>query len=250
MAPSIDSHENPNPPAARRKIVTSRIPGIGRWRGMLGGPTDVVLAQQRRARPPGGTASMSAGLCSASGGLSFRRIVDLPFQTCVAALESWQRTQQDGALHVGQSLLRGPIEQDRDFGTCRIEVRLARGSLRPPLRMRLDIDHWSSSPPRTALELIPCRRVRPTATYFRAGHLLLDALTRSLPQHGAAQRPGYITAISHTGTKTDQSKQPGCWTSTAGEPSTRTSRTRPGAQMHRRQFQGPDRRLDRASGRP
>jgi hypothetical protein len=47
--------------------------------------------------------------------------------------------------------------------------------------MRLDIDRWSSSS--TALELIPCGRVRPTAAYFGAGHLLLDLLIRSLPQH-------------------------------------------------------------------
>ncbi len=47
--------------------------------------------------------------------------------------------------------------------------------------MRLDIDRWSSSS--TAVELIPCGRVRPTAAYFRAGHLLLDSLTRSLSQH-------------------------------------------------------------------
>ena len=32
----------------------------------------------------------------------------------------------------------------------------------------------------TALELIPCGRVRATASYFRAGHLLLDSLTHSL----------------------------------------------------------------------
>jgi hypothetical protein len=47
--------------------------------------------------------------------------------------------------------------------------------------MRLDIDRWSSSS--TALELIPRGRVRPTAAYFRAGHLLLGSLTHSLLQH-------------------------------------------------------------------
>ena len=47
--------------------------------------------------------------------------------------------------------------------------------------MRLDLDLWSASS--TAVELIPCRRVRPTAAYFRAGHLLLDVLTRWLRQH-------------------------------------------------------------------
>jgi len=70
------------------------------------------------------------------------------------------------------------MEYDHDSGTRRIEVRLTRGPLRPPLRMRLDIDRWSSSS--TALELIPCGRVRPTEAYFRAGHLLLDSLTRTL----------------------------------------------------------------------
>ncbi len=136
---------------------------------------------------------MSAGKGSVVGGLSFRRIIDIPFETCVAALESWQRTAQDGDLPIGQSVLHGPIEHDRGSGTCRIEVRLARGPLRMRLRMRLHIDRWSSSST-TALELIPCKRVRPTVTYFRAGHLLLDSLTQSLPQHAPAQRAGPATA--------------------------------------------------------
>src|SRR5207247_10132157 len=93
------------------------------------------------------------------------------FETCVAALENWQRTEQDGELRIGHSLLRGPIEHDRVSGTCRIDVRLARGPMRPLLRMRLNIDRWSWPPARTALELIPCDRVRPTAADFRAGHL-------------------------------------------------------------------------------
>lgn len=46
--------------------------------------------------------------------------------------------------------------------------------------MRADIDRWSSSS--TAVELIPGARVRPTAAHFRAGHLLLDSLTRQLRQ--------------------------------------------------------------------
>jgi hypothetical protein len=74
--------------------------------------------------------------------------------------------------------LRWPIEHDRESGTYRIEVGLARSPLRPPLRMRLDIHRWS--PSRTALELVPCQLVRPTAAYFRSGHLLLDSLTHSL----------------------------------------------------------------------
>ena len=115
------------------------------------------------------------------GWLSFRRIVDIPFDDCLAALESWQRTGQDGELHFGHALLRGPVERDHDSGTCRIGVHLARRPPRKPLLMRLDIDRLS--PSRTALELIPGKRARPTAGYFRAGHRLLDSLIHALSAH-------------------------------------------------------------------
>jgi hypothetical protein len=126
---------------------------------------------------------MSASMVPAPGPLSFRRVVDIPFETFLAALDNWQRTGQGGELRSSGSQLLGPAEHDHDTGTRRIRVGLARGPLRPPLRMRLDIDRWSASS--TAVELIPCGRVRPTAAYFRAGHLLLDWLTRSLPQQPA-----------------------------------------------------------------
>ena len=74
---------------------------------------------------------------------SFRRIVDVPFETCVAALGSWQRTEQGGEVRFGDSLLCGPVERDPGSATCRIQGRLARGALRPLLRMRVDIDRWS-----------------------------------------------------------------------------------------------------------
>jgi len=86
--------------------------------------------------------------------LSFPRIIDVPFEICVAAMESWHR---------------------------------APGALRPRVRMRLEVDRWSASSARTALELIPCQRVWPTGAYFRSGHLLLDSLTHSLRQHQPAQ---------------------------------------------------------------
>ncbi len=154
----------------------------------------VAAARERECLPsppagqPGNQPHQFTGL------LSFRRIVDITFETCVAALESWQLTGQDSQMRIGQSLLRGPIEHDRGSGTYRIEVQLARGPLRPLLRRRLNIDRWSSAPSRTALELIPCGRVRPTATYFRAGHLLLDSLTHSLPRHVPAQRLDCVPA--------------------------------------------------------
>jgi len=81
--------------------------------------------------------------------------------------------------------LLAPMEHDRDLGTRRIQVRLARGPLHPLLPMRLDIDRWSASS--TVLELIPSRLVRPTADYFRAGRLLLDSLTRSVSEHPDSQ---------------------------------------------------------------
>ena len=124
---------------------------------------------------------MSTSMVPELRSLSFWRIVDVPFETCVAALDSWLGTKHGGELRFGGGQFLGPMEHDRDWGTRRIQVRLTRGPLHPPLRMRLDIDRWSSSS--TAFELIPGRLVRPTADYFRAGALLLDSLTSSLSQH-------------------------------------------------------------------
>jgi hypothetical protein len=123
---------------------------------------------------------MSTSMVPVLGSLSFWRIVDVPFEPCVATLDSWLHMRHGHELRFGGSQLLGPMEHDHDLGTRWIQVRLARGPLRPMLRMRLDIDRWSSSS--TALELFPRRLVQPTADYFRAGHLLLDSLTRSLPQ--------------------------------------------------------------------
>ena len=103
-----------------------------------------LLAACRPSSVNWGEGSPSADMCSAVGWVSFRRLVDIPFDACLAALECSQRAGQDSELHVGQSLLRWPIEADRDSGTCRIQARLARGPLRRPLLMRLEIDRWSS----------------------------------------------------------------------------------------------------------
>src|SRR6516165_5301056 len=123
---------------------------------------------------------MSANMIPVPEWLSFQRIVDVPFETCVAALDSWQRTGQRSELRLGNSLLRGPIEHDGDTGTYRIQVRLARGPLRPLLRMRLEIHRWPATS--TTFELTPNGRVRATSGSFRAGQLLPDLLTRSLSQ--------------------------------------------------------------------
>ena len=127
---------------------------------------------------------MSTSMIPELGSLSFWRIADVPFETCAAAFDAWLRTGHRGELRFGGSRLLGPVEHDRELGTRRIQVRLARGPMYPMLRMRLEIDRWSSSS--TAFELIPSRLVQPTADYFRAGRLLLDSLTRSLPQRPEA----------------------------------------------------------------
>jgi len=137
-----------------------------------------MVAYLRRQGPHPQTGSMV-------GPGSFRRIVDVPFETCVTELDSWQQAEQGGEVRFGDSLLCGPAERDPGSATYRIQVRLARGALRPLLRMRIDIDRWSSAS--TALELIPAGHVRPTAAYFRAGHLLLDSLIRQLQPSPPAQ---------------------------------------------------------------
>jgi hypothetical protein len=147
-----------------------------------GKPDRLSLQVAALRLPPSRGDNMSAqtGACCGAGWLSFRRIVYIPFDACLAALEGLLREGNHGEVHAGQSRLRGPIKHDRRSGTCRVEVRLARGPLRPVLRMRLNIDCWSPPPSSTALELIPCGRVRASARYFRAGHLLMDSLTHSL----------------------------------------------------------------------
>ena len=138
---------------------------------------------------------MGADMIPARGHLSFWRIAEIPFGACVAALDNGQRTGLGGEFGFGGSMLRGPVEHDCDTGTRRIQVGLARGPLRPPLRMRLVIDRWSATS--TAVELLPCGRVRPTATYFRAGHLLLDSLTRFLRQHVPPAHAQYTASQQH-----------------------------------------------------
>jgi hypothetical protein len=137
--------------------------------------------------------SISADMSAVLGTLSFWRITRVPFAAWLAALERWQLTGHGSELRPGNSQLRGPAEHDPHFGTCQIEVRLARGALRRPLRMRLDIDHWSATS--TALTLIPCQPVRPSTAYFRAGRRLLDSLTcaAGTAASTAALQPGQHT---------------------------------------------------------
>lgn len=120
--------------------------------------------------------------------LSFRRIEGTACEAYLAMLKGWQLTGDDSELCLGGSLLRGPVEHDQFFGIWRVEVRLARGRLRRPVRMRLEIAPWHGGA--TVLELIPCQRVRPGAAYLAAGGRLLDCLTGTRPVPAPArQRP-------------------------------------------------------------
>ena len=69
---------------------------------------------------------MSTSMVPVLRSLSFWQIVDVPFDTYVAALDSWLRTRRSGELRFGRSQLLGPMEHERDLGTRRIQVRLAR----------------------------------------------------------------------------------------------------------------------------
>lgn len=133
--------------------------------------------------------NVSADISEGAGPLSFWRITHVPFAAWLAALERWQLTGDGSELSFGNSQLLGPAEHDPHFSTCQIEVRLARGGLRRPLHMRLEIDRWSAAS--TALTLIPCQRVRPGTAYFRAGRRLLDSLTCAVgaPVSAAASSP-------------------------------------------------------------
>jgi hypothetical protein len=173
----------PIPPEESRPV--SRIPCTRRWLGVPGRPAGRRWQPPPSPLDPGAGDSEGAGIPAVAGWPSFRKIVPIPFGACMAALERWQLTGPGGELRLGHSVLRGPAEHDPLFGTCRIEARLARGPLRLPARMRLGIDHWSVTA--TVLELIPCRRVQPTAAYLRAGHDLLEALVHALPQPATAQ---------------------------------------------------------------
>jgi hypothetical protein len=128
---------------------------------------------------------MSGQLADSS---SFRRIEEISCDAYLAVLAGWELTGDGGELCLGGSVVRGPVERDDFFGTWRVEVFLARGRLRRPVQMRLEIAPWYGGA--TVLELIPCRQVRPSAAYLAAGDRLLDCLTRTRPASvPARQRP-------------------------------------------------------------
>lgn len=113
--------------------------------------------------------------------MTFPRLLDLPFPVCLAALQRWWRQEGvDSVLTVGSSRLTRPADIS-DAGAWTVAVELGgRGAWRR-LPMELQVHRWSESA--TLLDLIPRRRVEPSATYFRAGHALQDALRNAIVAH-------------------------------------------------------------------
>jgi hypothetical protein len=75
---------------------------------------------------------MSTRMVPVLESLSFWRIEDVPFETYVAALDSWLHTGNGGELRFDGSQLLGPMEHDRDLGTRRIQVSLTRSLRQRP----------------------------------------------------------------------------------------------------------------------
>jgi hypothetical protein len=65
-----------------------------------------VLGRERQNTLRAG-AGLSAGTRSVVSWLSAPRIIDVPFEMCVAVLESWQRTGQGSELHIGKACCAG-----------------------------------------------------------------------------------------------------------------------------------------------
>ena len=84
----------------RIRVAVARIAGA-----RLGGPVSRIPRTGRSAYAP------SASTCPV-GPLSFRRIVDIPFHACVAALANEQPAGQHGEPAIGHSLLLGPVDHD------------------------------------------------------------------------------------------------------------------------------------------
>jgi hypothetical protein len=138
------------------------------------GPGVLVSSRHSLSSPPSVSPADMPG-ADRGARWSFLRIVDGSYAevlSVVVALTgqhrhvaSWPRAPQPrlGEVRLGTTAAR-----------CSISLALGYGRLTRVIPMVLEIAPWSESS--TLLELIPCRRIRPTRRYFRAGHQLLDAL--------------------------------------------------------------------------
>lgn len=110
----------------------------------------------------------------------FLRVIDVPFDLAVTALDGWLRDAPRGILKTGRHWLVGPLHAVPGTGQAWIEVRAQHRAPWPAGVMELQVTPWSLDCRTTGLELMPRRHLRPTPRYFSAGHLLLDTLSAAL----------------------------------------------------------------------
>lgn len=123
--------------------------------------------------------------------LIFIRRLDMSYEQCVTALESWwaaEGGEHELSVGAGGVLLLAGAEGRPSVCLRRFRVRLDRGWLQPALPMELEISCWSSLRGMTYLELVPRRAVRPSRCYFEAGHRLLEGLTAGLRELATERR--------------------------------------------------------------
>ena len=160
---------NPAPPAPRLA------PGPASAR-----PRQKASTASGRRSPADGS-----GMSAARAWLSFRRIVDIPFGTCAAALGCGQLTGPDGGRRAGRPLACGPAEHDPATGSCRADRQVRRA---PAQNTRISrTEHPNMQPPvpsTSKSENAPDRRFRRSLPMGR----LSRSVTRAECSAGADDR--------------------------------------------------------------
>jgi len=115
--------------------------------------------------------------------VTFSRQFDRPIETSLAALERWV----PGATR--RFAVRPPSTDTAQNGGARYQMAVRVGRLRRRIPLELRVAPWSETEG-TQIELLPVRRVRPTARYFARCRALLNDLSAEIAGSGlAATRP-------------------------------------------------------------
>jgi hypothetical protein len=188
------------PVSPARPVVTARrAPALAeRWR-QFDRRLDRLVADRkpadrqpaRRGAAPGPAGSGYRAATAQCTEITFRRAVEVPFERSAAAMvEWWRESGHDGVLDIGCGRLAGPPGAEPAGGACRMEVRLRRGPLWPPVLADLELFPWLGTFG-TQLTLCPRRTVHPGRHYFASGHQLLDAIVAVLERPaGSGPPPG------------------------------------------------------------
>jgi hypothetical protein len=115
--------------------------------------------------------------------VTFLRALDVPFVSCVAAIDEWWRQEASRErLDVGRSGLRGPPALDADGGQLRLPAGLGRVLPHTIVRMDLELFPWLGDFG-TKLCLRPRRAVHANHRYFVTGHAFLDAVVAAIARY-------------------------------------------------------------------